>query len=446
MSGPDSPKSLPRRRALQSLALAGVAAAAPALTKAKAGHAQALARPGDFLWGTAISGHQSEGNNVNSDSWVRENTHPTMFAQPSGDACDSYHRYAEDFAIAARLGFNCYRLGIEWSRIQPEQAFFSNAELDHYARVLQSCRKHGLKPVVTLNHFTVPVWFAARGGFEVQDSPELFVEYCKRVAHHLGGLMHLATTFNEANITYLVRLLYGSTPSAAELAARAAAAKATGSSHFSSIAFSNPDISTPLLQQAHCQAYAAIKSVRPHLPVGLTLTTQDIQSVGDPSLVKTYQERLYGTWVDIARTCADFFGVQTYTRFRVDEKGIVPPPAGAELTDAGYEFYPQALGNTIRWAHATIGKPIYVTENGIATNDDTRRIAFIDQALDGVRACMAEGIPVHSYLYWSLLDNFEWLAGYREHFGLVAVDLKTFKRTLKPSAHHLGAIARANRI
>jgi beta-glucosidase len=116
------------------------------------------------------------------------------------------------------------------------------------------------------------------------------------------------------------------------------------------------------------------------------------------------------------------------------------------MTDAGYEFYPQALASTIRWAHSEIGKPIYVTESGIATDDDSRRIAFIDEALAGVRDCLAEGIPVHSYLYWSLLDNFEWTAGFNKRFGLVAVDRKTFKRTLKPSALHLGAIARANRI
>ena len=116
------------------------------------------------------------------------------------------------------------------------------------------------------------------------------------------------------------------------------------------------------------------------------------------------------------------------------------------MTAAGYEFYPQALANTIRWAHAAIGKPIYVTENGIATDDDTRRIAFIDQALAGLRTCLDEGIPVHSYLYWSLLDNFEWGSGYGVHFGLASVDRETFKRTLKPSARYLGAIARGNRI
>jgi beta-glucosidase len=133
-------------------------------------------------------------------------------------------------------------------------------------------------------------------------------------------------------------------------------------------------------------------------------------------------------------------------RLLYDSKGWVPWPKGAEMTEAGYEFYPQALAATIRWAHRSIGKPIYVTESGIATQDDRRRIAFIDQALDGVRACMDEGIPVHSYLYWSLLDNFEWTSGYSKHFGLVGVDLKTFRRTPKPSAHWLGRRARLNLI
>ncbi len=401
--------------------------------------------PKDFLWGTAISAHQSEGNNTNNDAWIRENVKPTLFKERSGDACDSYHRYAEDIGIASKLGFNCYRLGIEWSRIEPSEGQFSNAELDHYAKVLETCRAHGLKPVVTYNHFTTPIWFAARGGFDEPDAPDLFARYCAKTTERLGGLMHLATTFNEANIQYLVRLLApnaGENPAAQAM--MKAAAAATGSPKFKSLAFSDPEVTTPLLQEAHRKAYAAMKAARPNLPVGLTLTTQDIQTTGAPSNVDKWRDRLYGDWVNVARTHADFIGVQTYTRFWVDENGMVSPPKGAELTDAGYEFYPQALGHTIRWAHKTIGKPIYVTENGIATHDDTRRIAFIDQALTSLKECLAEGIPVHSYLYWSLLDNFEWTSGCSKHFGLVAVDRKTFKRTPKPSARHLGRIARAN--
>ena len=441
---PPTPTNDLTRRTVVAGAALGLGYAA---TAAAAASPRARALPTDFLWGTAISAHQSEGNNVNSDAWLMENLKPTIFKERSGDACDSYHRYAEDIAIAAGLGFNCYRLGIEWARIEPNQGHFSNAELDHYARVLEACRAQGLKPIVTFNHFTTPLWFAMRGGFEVADAPDLFARYCGKAAAHLGGLMHAATTFNEANIGLLVNVMpqLGKAMDVAR-ASLAVAAKATNSPKFSRLAYADPAIVTPLLQEAHRRGYDAIKAARPALPVGLTLTTQDIQSVGAPSLADEYRQRLYGDWVALARSHADFIGVQTYTRILVGPNGAVPPPKGAEMTAAGYEFYPQALANTIRWAHKAIGKPIYVTENGIATDDDSRRIAFIDQALAGLRACLDEGIPVHSYLYWSLLDNFEWGSGYGVHFGLASVDRATFKRTLKPSARHLGAIARAKRI
>jgi beta-glucosidase len=375
-----------------------------------------------------------------------ENLQPSMFKERSGDACDSYHRYEEDFALAASLGFNTYRLGVEWARIEPSEGHFSQAELDHYARMLEACRRHGLRPIVTLNHFTTPLWFAMRGGFEIADAPALFARYCRKVAEQLGGLMHMATTFNEANIRLLVDLMPGYAAFVPKVkAAVAAAARATGSPKFSRLAYADPAIVTPIMQTAHRQAYDAIKQVRPALPVGITLTTQDIQA-DTAERAAHYRDKLYGDWVQVAREAADFFGIQTYTRFVFGANGMAAPAPGAEMTMAGYEFYPQALANTIRWAHQAIGKPLYVTESGIAAEDDARRIAFIEQALDGVRQCLDEGIPVHSYLYWSLLDNFEWTSGYGVPFGLVEVDRQTFKRTPRPSAFHLGAIARANRI
>ncbi|WP_239987349.1 glycoside hydrolase family 1 protein [Sphingosinithalassobacter portus] len=429
-----------------ALGLAG-ATTSPAHAYSAAQSRRTRPLPSDFLWGSAISAHQSEGNNTNSDAWIAENVTPTVFKERSGDACDSYHRYAEDIALAAGLGFNCYRLGIEWARIEPSEGHFSNAELDHYARVLECCRSHGLRPIVTFNHFTTPIWFAARGGFEVADSPDLFARFCGRAAEHLGGLMHMATTFNEANIQLFVALFpLAETVRNAAQAMVDACRRATGSPRFSRLAFADPAISTPLMIEAHRKAYDAIKAVRPDLPVGLSLTTTDIQPVGENSLASQYRDRLYGDWVAAGRSHADFIGVQTYTRLLVDSRGFVAPPEGAEMTDAGYEFYPAALGNTIRWAHGAIGKPIFVTENGIATDDDSRRIAFIDAALDSLGDCIADGIAVHSYIHWSLIDNFEWTSGYDKHFGLAAVDRRTFRRTLRPSATHLGAIAKANRI
>jgi beta-glucosidase len=422
--------------------------AALAATQVKAAATPARrALPKDFLWGTAISAYQSEGNNTNTDAWLMENMKPSIYKDRSGDSCDSYHRYAEDIAIAAKLGFNCYRMGIEWARIEPSQGCYSNAELDHYAQVLETCRTHGLKPVVSLNHFTVPLWFAERGGFTVSDSPDIFAAFCAKAAKHLGGLMHMATPFNEANIQLLVQIMPGIAKYLpAVKAAIVAAAQATNAPNFSSMAYADPSISTPLMQEAHRKAYTAVKTVRPELLVGISLSTQDVQPVGPNSLADEYTKRLYGDWVDVARTHSDFVGVQPYTRFLVDDKGVAAPPPGATMTDAGYEYYPQAVAGVIRWAHNTIGKPIYVTENGIATDDDAQRIRFIDEALASLRSCIDDGVPVHSYLYWSLLDNFEWTSGYSKHFGLVAVDLQTFKRTPKPSALHLGAIARANAI
>ncbi|MGN6620653.1 MAG: glycoside hydrolase family 1 protein [Sphingomonas sp.] len=398
--------------------------------------------PSGFLWGAAISAHQSEGNDVNSDSWLLENLPETVYKNPSGDACDSYNRYEQDFAIAQSLGFNCYRFGIEWARIEPEPGAFSNAELDHYKRVLAACRARGLLPVLSYNHFTVPRWFAMRGGWEMSDSPDLFARYCERVTRALGDQVGMAAPFNEANISLLVKTL-ATTATPEHVAARkamiAAAARATNSPRFSSLLFADPDRVDPQLLAAHAKAYQAIKAGPGDFPVGVTLTTQAIEPVGPDSIAPAMEAMLYGNWWE-AVNASDFVGVQTYTRLRFDAKGPVAPPSGAEITAAGYEYYPQALGETIRLAARKTSKPIYVTESGIATDDDSRRVAWLDACIAEVRQCIADGIPVHSYLYWSLLDNFEWTQGYSQRFGLVAVDRATFKRTPKPSAAHFAAI------
>jgi beta-glucosidase len=399
--------------------------------------------PKDFLWGTAISAHQSEGNNVNSDFWLLENLPETVFREPSGDACDSYNRYEQDLDIAKALGLNCYRFSIEWARIEPEPGKFSIAGLDHYSRMLDACHARGLKPIVSYNHFTVPRWYAMRGGWEVADSADLFARYCERATRVLGDRIGMASPYNEANIHRLYIVMAGLLPPGQlerQRAMIAAAARATNAPAFSTIMFADPERMDAHLLDGHAKAYQAIKAGPGDFPVGVTLTTQDLQPVGRNSVARAMEDTLYGTWWD-AVNASDFVGVQTYSRLRFDDKGIVPPPPGAELTAAGYEYYPQALGATIRLAARKTNKPIYVTETGIATEDDARRSAFIDATVAQVRQCIAEGIPVHGYIYWSLLDNFEWKKGYSQRFGLVSVDRQTFKRTVKPSARRLASYA-----
>jgi len=429
-----------RRDVLAGLAAATAIGATP-------GHAASRrAMPKAFLWGAAISAHQSEGNDVNSDSWLLENLPETVYKDPSGDACDSYHRYEQDFAIARAIGLNCYRFGIEWARIEPEPGAFSQAELDHYKRVLASCRAHGLLPILSYNHFTVPRWFAMRGGWEVPDSADLFARYCDRATRALGDQIGMAAPFNEANIQLLIKVLRGIvTPEyhAKRVAMIAAAARATNSPHFSSILFADPDRVDANLLAAHARAYQAIKAGPGDFPVGVTLTTQPIEAIGPDSIAGQVEDTLYGRWWD-AVNASDFVGVQAYFRMRVGAKGIVQPPAGTPMTDAGYEYYPQALGGAVRLAARKTTKPIYVTESGIAAKDDTRRIAWLDASVAEVRQCLDEGIDVKSYIYWSLLDNFEWTQGYSQQFGLVAVDRTSFARTPKPSARHFGRIIRSS--
>jgi beta-glucosidase len=431
----------------QFLALAGgsalSAAAGPSL-QAKETNQEAF--PTDFLWGAATAGHQVEGNNVNSDFWLLENIKPTLFAERSGDACDSYHRYKDDIALLKTLGFNTYRFSIEWSRIEPEHGMFSNAELDHYQRMMQACHAHGLKTVVTFSHFSLPRWFAALGAWENPTAPDFFGKYCSRAAAHLSADIDFALTMNEPNAMRLVNWLK-LPPQFKQLQTemRNRAATVTGSAAFSGMFAGDPDKMLAPMIASHLRGMDAIKAVRSSLPVGVSLAMTDEQAVGANSKRDAMQADVYGAWFEAAAKC-DFLGLQTYTRNRLDANGLMAKPEGVELTQVGDEFYPEALEATIRYAYKATGKPIYVTENGIPTKDDTRRIEYIRRALIGVQNCLKDGLPVHSYIHWSLLDNFEWSFGFEPKYGLVACDRETFKRTIKPSARYLGSIARENRL
>ena len=429
-----------RREALGSAI--GVALASSVGAVASAASSARQKYPPGFLWGVAGAGHQIEGNNVNSDIWFLEHVRPTVFPEPSGDACDHYHRYRDDIALVKALGFNTLRMSIEWARIEPAPGEFSRAELEHYRRVLATCQEHGLKPFVTFSHFATPRWFAADGGWENPRSPEMFVRYCERAAQHLGDLIHASATFNEPNLGLLLQWILPPPVHEAMGAMLSAAARATGTPRFSSFQMGDQDKMLPNLLSAHRKAFTAIKAANAHAPCGATLALVDDQAVGPESQRDRKRAAVNDAWLQSARS-DDYVAVQTYSRQHDRRNGIMPLPEGAEKTQTGDEFYPEALEGTIRYAARETGKPVYVTENGIATADDARRIVYIDRALAGVQRCLADGIDVRGYMHWTLLDNFEWIFGYGPKFGLVAVDRNTQRRTPKPSAYHLGALALA---
>jgi beta-glucosidase len=402
--------------------------------------------PPGFLWGAATAAHQVEGNNVNSDLWVLEHCSPTVFEEPSLDACDHYHRFAEDIRLLAGLGLNCYRFSLEWARIEPERGHFSIAALDHYRRVLAACHENGVTPMVTFYHFSSPRWFAALGGWEKTAAGDLFVRYCERAALHLGDLISFASTFNEPNLPMLLRWIsHIEIPFTTVLRMGRQAARLIGSGKFGCFFLGDADKLRDHMIAAHHRALCALKACPGSYPIGVNVSMQDEQAVGPNSARDKKCAQVYDPWLDAASR-SDFLGVQTYTRCRVGKKGDLGPEAGVELTQMGYEFWPDALEACLNYAAARVSVPIYITESGVATEDDTNRIDYIRKSLSGVLSCLGAGIDIRGYIHWSLLDNFEWIMGYRPKFGLISVDHATQRRTIKPSGHYLGEIARENRI
>jgi beta-glucosidase len=319
------------------------------------------------------------------------------------------------------------------------------AELEHYRRMLAACHEQGLTPMVTFWHFTVPRWFAAIGGWERTGADDLFARYAERAAKHLGDMIGAATTFNEPNIPMVLK--WGSLFPKDVLTAAGAmlqqAAHVTGTDHFSGFLLGDANKQRDVMLPAHYRAIAAMKAGPGKYPVGVNIAISDDQAVGTDSQRDVKRATLCGPWLEAAAK-SDFVGVQTYTRSRVGKDGDLPPEAGVELTQMGYEFWPESLEQTIRYAAQHAKVPVYVTENGIGTEDDTRRIEYTKRALAGVAACLRDKIDVRGYIHWSLMDNFEWNSGYRPKFGLVAVNRDTQERTPKPSAKWLGGIAKRN--
>lgn len=386
--------------------------------------------PDGFEWGTATAAHQIEGGNWNNDWWRFEHAESTPCAEPSGDACGSYDRYEEDAEIVASLGLTSYRFSVEWSRIEPEPGEISLAALAHYRRCCEALRARGISPVVTFHHFTSPRWVADGGGWEDPATAELFARFCEVSAGALGDVMSRACTINEPNIVAWCGWQLGVFPPGRS-GDKEARRRVNG-----------------VFVDGHRRAVEAIRGAAPGVPVGLTLAMTDYEALdGGEDKLERIRHRMEDEFLE-ATDGDDFIGVQTYTRARVGPEGRLGPEPGVPVLVMGYEFWPQAIEGTLRRAWSFTGgrTPLLVTENGIGTDDDGQRIAYLRGALASVLRALEAGVDVRGYTYWSLLDNFEWTFGYRPRFGLVSVDRETFERSPKPSAHFFGEVAKSNRL
>jgi beta-glucosidase len=400
--------------------------------------------PEGFLWGTASAAHQVEGDNRNCEWWEFEQQ-PGRIANgdTSGIACDHYHRYREDFSLLRELNQNAHRLSIEWARIEPSEGEFDSRQIRHYRDVLGELREQGMAPLVTLHHFTNPLWFIRRGGWRASGSARAFLPYVNRVVDELGDLVSMWCTINEPNIYAANGWVTGEFPPGrrGDLAA------------FYRVLAN--------MRLAHELSYLAIKRRWPDTPVGIShhkfLFVPASNRRSDRLATRTAQLAVDrwpvapGRLRRVVEATSDFIGIAHYhgqccafdasrPREQFIRRFNVP---GAFVTDMGWSADPtwmRAVLNDLKG----LGKPVYITENGLATSDDSKRERYLTELLSNVRLAIEDGVDVRGYFHWTNMDNFEWARGYQVHFGLIAVDRGTLERTIKPSGRLYARIARAN--
>lgn len=392
--------------------------------------------PAGFLWGAATAAHQVEGGNVNNDWWDFEHRPGGLARESSADGIDHFHRYAEDFALLKSLGHNAHRLSLEWSRIEPAPGEFSRAALSHYRRVLTALADCGLTGFVTLHHFTLPRWFAAKGGWLGPDAIALFIRYTERVVAELGDLMPFVCTINEPQMMALHGYLEGYHPPGVT---NAILWKRVGR----------------VLLEAHQAAVRAVRAGPGESEIGLTVQLPLLAPAREDPDCLTYFRVMRGEIVDLyldgltGPDRGDWLGVQYYRKQWVDPASptlFTDPPNGSRLTQMGWAVHPDGLRQVLHRAAQT-GLPLYVTENGIATEDDTERVGYLATHLAAAAKARDEGVDLRGYVHWSAFDNFEWAEGYGPKFGLIAIDRdKNFTRTPKPSAYAFARVATTGRL
>jgi beta-glucosidase len=417
--------------------------------------------PKGFLWGTATSAHQVEGGNRNNDWWEWERR-PGKIADGSTSeiACDQYNRYREDFDLIKEFGHNAHRLSIEWSRLEPQEGLFSCDEFDHYRRVLGALRERGIEPMVTLHHFTNPLWLSRMGGWENPKAVEYFARFAKAAARELGALVQLWNTINEPAVYAHQAYIEGNWPPGSR------------SLRTACIVLTN-------MLRAHALAYHALHENSPgrHCAVGIAKSITAIEplrpgNLPDKALARL-SDFLFNWWfldaietgklswpigmgqkVQILSGTHDLIGINYYTRRKVRFALQGPAallrrtretPPSATANNLGRESYPEGLyGTLIRLKKYK--RPIYITENGCADARDSIRPKYLRDHLIQIHRAITDGADVRGYFHWSLLDNFEWAFGLTPRFGLLEVDYRTQARSPRPSAHVYSKIARENRL
>lgn len=401
--------------------------------------------PQNFLWGAATSAHQVEGQNIHNDWWLAEQNQ--ALKEASGSACRHYELYAQDFAIAGELNHNCHRFSIEWSRVEPREGEFDISAIEHYRKVIFELKSRGIEPVVTLHHFTNPVWFSQKGGWTKASLQKYFLRFIDKIVEEFATQIKFWITINEPLIYSSHSYLLGVWPP-----------KECSLLKTAKVTFN--------MAGAHIKAYRIIHKIyrekslaRPLVSIAANLQAFEIcQPTLKNKLALYLRHKLYNLYFIeklLRKKSLDFIGINYYGRNLADARNW--KIRSLLLDTCSYNHHPLRK-NSLGWDIYPLGLykllialkrynlPIMITENGICTEDDNLRWDYIREHLEQIRQAMDQGIEVLGYIYWSLIDNFEWDKGFTPRFGLVHVDYQNQKRTIRESARKLAQVIQSGEI
>lgn len=399
--------------------------------------------PPGFLWGCSTAAHQVEGGSTNNNWWRFEEQGGIKTGETSLVANDEWNRYGEDFELLSRLRNNAHRFSIEWSKVEPGPGCFDEGALEHYRDVLRELRRLGMTPMVTLLHFSTPLWFEERGGWTASGAPRAWLAFVERVAKALGDQVGLWCTINEPNIAALMGWIGGEFPPG----------RVRDVPGFYRVLRN--------LRRAHEAAYQLLHRVTPEIGVGLAhnrwfliperlIRMDRLAAAFGSGVLNRWPARLW-RWDPTVEASSDWIGLNHYTGELARFDPALPSevmvrrrnPWGLPESDFGWVLNARWMGRALRELKR-LRKPVYVTESGVSTHDDRVRAAYLPQLLAEVWAAIQDGVDVRGYFHWTAVDNFEWAQGYSQPFGLIAFDPATQERTVKPSGELFAAIAGRN--
>lgn len=397
--------------------------------------------PKSFFWGAATSSYQVEGDNINSDWWEWEKR--IGLKESSGKTCRHYDLYKEDFDLARQLNHNSHRLSIEWSRVEPEEGRFLTKELEHYRDVIIALRERNIEPIVTLHHFTNPLWFAKLGGWQNKKACKYFLRYAQKIAGFLCEKARFWVTINEPMVYAYYAYILGVWPPQEKSFLKAG--RVIDNMVFSHIKaykliqsiYKKRNLQAPFISIAsNAQAFE---------PCRRTLRNNLAVYLRDRSFNFNFINKL------IRQKALDFIGMNYYTRSLVEvEKWrfrnlfldlCKESHSQLQKNSLGWDIYPQGLYNLLL-KFKKYNLPIFILENGICTENDALRWDFIYEHLKSLHLAMSEGVKILGYIYWSLIDNFEWDKGFGPRFGLIEVDYNTYSRRIRESARRFAQVCK----